>query len=71
MDNKMMIILEDIKSLVKVNIEGQKAFEERFETRLSNIENEMWSDLIAREYGRMRMDIELLKEEVSFLSQNA
>lgn len=66
-----MIILEDIKSLVKVNIEGQKAFEERFETRLSNIENEMWSDLIAREYGRMRMDIELLKEEVSFLSQNA
>jgi len=33
--------------------------------------NEMWSDLIAREYGRMRMDIEFLKEEVSFLSQNA
>ncbi len=41
MDNKMMVILEDIKSLVKVNIEGQKAFEERFETRLTNIGNEI------------------------------
>jgi len=32
--------------------------------------NDMWFDLIAREYGKMRMDIEFFKEEVSFLSQN-
>ena len=128
MENKMMALLEDIKSLVKANIEGQKAFEERFERRLTNLENEMaetktsllavikeisnvktelagvktelagvqndlkllenkveqlnekmststrknemWFDLIAREYGRLRMDMEFLKEEGSLLSQN-
>lgn len=135
MENKMIILLEDIKSLVKTNIEGQKAFEERFERRLTNLENEMaetkttllavikeignvkaelasvkteltgvktelagvkndlkllekkveqlkektststrknemWFDLIAREYGRLRMDMEFLKEEGSLLSQN-
>ena len=128
MDNKMMILLEDIKSLVLANIEGQKAFEERFERRLTNLEldmaeikktilvvikeignirteltdvkadladaknvlkileskvaqlretvtasnrkNEMWFDLLAREYGKLRLDVEALKEEVNLLSQN-
>jgi len=128
MDNKMMILLEDIKSLVLANIEGQKAFEERFERRLTNLEldmaeikktilvvikeignirteltdvkadladaknvlkileskvaqlretvtasnrkNEMWFDLMAREYGKLRFELEALKEEVNRLSQN-
>ncbi|TEB10114.1 coiled-coil domain-containing protein [Pelotomaculum propionicicum] len=149
MDNKMMVLLEDIKSLVMVNIEGQKAFEERFERRLTNLElemaeikktilvvikeisnikieladvrneladvrneladvrneladakneladakndlkvleskvaqlretvtasnrkNEMWFDLLAREYGKLRLEMETLKEEVNLISQN-
>ncbi len=156
MDNKMMVLLEDIKSLVLANIEGQKAFEERFERRLTNLEldmaeikktilvvikeignikteladvkadladvkteladvkadladvkteladvkadladaknelkileskvaqlreavtasnrkNEMWFDLLAREYGKLRLEMEALKEEVNLLSQN-
>lgn len=44
MDNKMMVLLEDIKSLVIANIEGQKAFEERFERRLTNLEFDMADD---------------------------
>jgi chromosome segregation ATPase len=163
MDNKMMVLLEDIKSLVLANVEGQKAFEERFERRLTNLEldmaeikktilvvikeignvkteladvkadladvrndladvrndladvktelvdvrndladvkteladaknelkileskvaqlretvtasnrkNEMWFDLLAREYGKLRLEMEALKEEVNLLSQN-
>ncbi len=128
MDNKMMVLLEDIKLLVMANIKGQKAFEERFERRLTNLEldmaeikktilviikeignikreladvrneladvkndlklleskvtqlretvtasnrkNEMWFDLMAREYGKLRFELEALKEEVNLLSQN-
>lgn len=126
MENKMMTLLEDIKSLVKANIEGQKAFEERFERRPSKLENEMasieqtvmavikeisnvrtdlkqdiadvknalallednvekfkekivlsnrknetWFDLLAKEYGRLRLDLDFLKEEFSQLTPNA
>jgi cell division protein FtsB len=30
----------------------------------------MWFDLLAREYGKLRLEMEALKEEVNLLSQN-
>ncbi|HHU85959.1 MAG TPA: hypothetical protein GXZ25_04005 [Peptococcaceae bacterium] len=39
-----MPLLEEIKSLVKANLEGQRTFEERFDRRLTEIENKMAED---------------------------
>lgn len=36
----------------------------------SNRKNEVWFDLMAREYGKLRFELEALKEEVNRLSQN-
>lgn len=65
MDNKMMVIPEDIKSLVKANIEGQKVFEERFETRLTNIENEMSEQKVLL-YNSMKFHRKPLNQSARF-----
>ena len=136
METQFMPLLEEIKSLVKANLEGQRAFGERFDRRLTEIENKMaedtkllfaavkesstikaelvevknwldslevkleqldarigrletkveqlgekaalstrkneiWFDLVAREYGKLRFDLDVLKEEVSLSGINA
>jgi hypothetical protein len=38
---------------------------------LSTRKNEIWFDLVAREYGKLRFDLDVLKEEVSLSGINA
>ncbi|OPZ74470.1 MAG: Chromosome partition protein Smc [Firmicutes bacterium ADurb.Bin456] len=156
MEKQFMPLLEEIRSLVKANLEGQKAFEERFDRRLTDLEtkvaentkilfstvkeiskvkdelieiknrlaaleartgrleakveqldirtgrletkvgqldirtgqletkveqlgekitlgirkNEIWFDLIAREYGKLRLELDVLKEEITLSGVN-
>lgn len=51
MEKQFMPLLEEIKSLVKANLEGQKAFEERFDRRLTNLENKVAENTKNRTFG--------------------
>ncbi|QGP91535.1 hypothetical protein MGLY_08710 [Neomoorella glycerini] len=78
-EQKVLLMLENIQAMVKANLEGQKAFEEAFERRLSALEKGVdclkekmqWaanavSDL-KQEVGAIKGEIVLLKADVAEL----
>ncbi|GAB7387029.1 hypothetical protein BSNK01_08650 [Bacillaceae bacterium] len=68
-------LFEELRSLVKTNLEGQRAFEERFDRRLTRLEKAVESlkqdrDLIISQLNVVQKDVAVLKQDVAVLKED-